>query len=182
MIANAGKSTPTTTRRRGRCRGCRQHRQRRARRSGRRRRRADRRYRVVCIEPAANAGTFEVFDPRASRSAGTRRRGRVQQPDRVHDRGWREDFVAGDAFTITVAAGAEKFKLSAAAAVDGSQVPVAILARTPTPPAATSRRRHLPDRRVQQVRAHLRRRAHRGEHAVGPLAEEHLPPRSWEPN
>lgn len=36
--------------------------------------------------------------------------------------------VAGDTFTITVAAGSGSYKLAAAAAVDGSQTPVAILA------------------------------------------------------
>ena len=91
-------------------------------------------YRAVCIEPAADAGTLVVFDP-----AGVEL-GRVvvggaafnnQVTFTIADGA--ADFVAGDAFTITVAAGAEKFKLSAAAAVDGSQEPCAILAQDTDP-------------------------------------------------
>lgn len=85
-------------------------------------------YKVICIEPAVNGGVFEVEDPdgvnlgravvgaaHASSIGFTISDGAV-------------DFVAGDSFTVTVAAGTGKYKKSVAAAVDGSQRPIAILA------------------------------------------------------
>lgn len=85
-------------------------------------------YRVVCIEPGANVGTFAVFDPQGVEIG----RHIVAGAAFANQIGFSiadgaADFIAGDAFTINVAAGAETYKLSAAAAVDGSQVPVAIL-------------------------------------------------------
>src|ERR1051325_9947813 len=86
-------------------------------------------YRVVCIEPAANAGTFAVFDPQGveiGRHVVAGAAFNTQITFSIADGA--NDFVAGDGFTITVAAGAEKFKLSAAAAADGSPDPRAGLA------------------------------------------------------
>lgn len=85
-------------------------------------------YRAVCIEPASNAGTFAVYDPdglfvgRATAGVAF-----TAGPTFTIADG-EADFVAGDSFTITVAAGSGKYKLSLAAATDGSQVPTAILA------------------------------------------------------
>jgi hypothetical protein len=87
-------------------------------------------YRVVCIEPGANVGTFAVFDPQGVEIGRFIVGGAAfnnQITFTIADGA--ADFVAGDAFTINVAAGAEKYKLSAAAAVDGSQIPVAVLAK-----------------------------------------------------
>lgn len=85
-------------------------------------------YRLTCIEPGANVGTFEVEDPEgiilgraivavafANGIAFT-----------INDGG--TDFVAGDSFSIEVSAVVHKYKRAATAAVDGSAVPVAILA------------------------------------------------------
>lgn len=85
-------------------------------------------YRVVCVEAGANAGTFVVYDPNGV-ELGDYVVGAAAFSNQITFAiaDGATDFIAGDAFTITVAAGAEKFKLSAAAAVDGSQDPCAIL-------------------------------------------------------
>jgi hypothetical protein len=84
-------------------------------------------YRAICIEPAANAGTFAVYDPNGvfigHATVAVAFTGEVNFT--IADA---TDFVAGDFFTITVSAPTYKYLLSLAAAVDGSQVPVAILA------------------------------------------------------
>lgn len=85
-------------------------------------------YRVVCIEPATNAGTFEVFDPKGVSIGKYNVGGAAFNNQITFQISDATDFVSGDAFTISVAAGAEKFKLAAAASVDGSQEPCAILA------------------------------------------------------
>lgn len=91
-------------------------------------------YRVVCVEPGANVGTFAVFDPNGVEIGRFVVGGAAfnnQITFTIADGA--TDFIAGDAFTITVAEGAETFKLSAAAAVDGSQEPAAILAEDADP-------------------------------------------------
>jgi hypothetical protein len=86
-------------------------------------------YRLTCIEPATDAGKFQVEDPDGIvlgvATVGVAFAGPVNFT--IADGG--TDFAAGDSFTITVAAGAGTYKLSAAAAADGSQVPDAILAQ-----------------------------------------------------
>jgi hypothetical protein len=99
-------------------------------------------YRAVCVEPGANVGTFVVFDPPGVEIGRVIVGGAAfnnQIGFTIADGA--TDFVAGDAFTISVAAGAEKFKLSAAAAVDGSQEPCAILAQDTDPSGGRRRRR-----------------------------------------
>jgi hypothetical protein len=85
-------------------------------------------YKLIIIEPATNAGVFQVEDPdglfvgkgsvAAAFSAGglafTLADGAT-------------DFVAGDGFTITVSGGTSKYKKYENAAVDGSQIAVAVL-------------------------------------------------------
>lgn len=84
-------------------------------------------YRVICVEPATNAGAFLVEDPdgiivgRATVAVGFVGPVNFTITDAT-------DFVVGDAFTITVAYDATDVKLAAAAATDGSQVPFGILA------------------------------------------------------
>ncbi|UZW55549.1 head decoration protein [Sphingobium sp. JS3065] len=86
-------------------------------------------YLLVIIEPAANGGTFEVIKPDGSLD-GTGVVGQAYNGSinfTLADGG--TDFVAGDRIPIVVdyAAGSGKYKLSLAAAVDGSETPDLIL-------------------------------------------------------
>jgi len=85
-------------------------------------------YTAVCITAASNAGTFEVFDPKGN-SLGTHIVAGAAFANQIKfaiaDGG--VDFVVGDTFTITVAAGSGKYVKSLAASTDGSQYPAAIL-------------------------------------------------------
>jgi hypothetical protein len=88
-------------------------------------------YAVRFIAAAANNGTFRVTDPDGFVLGDVVMAGGAGAFDNdlkfaVADGG--TDFIVGDGFDITVAAGSGKFKLSAAAAVDGSAIPGAILA------------------------------------------------------
>ncbi|MDP9176694.1 MAG: head decoration protein [Gemmatimonadota bacterium] len=85
-------------------------------------------YRATCIEPAANGGTFEVTRPDGVvdgiARVGVAYNGSVNFT--IADGA--ADFIAGDSFTVTVSyAAGEKYKLSASAAVDGSETPDVIL-------------------------------------------------------
>jgi hypothetical protein len=88
------------------------------------------RYRLVCIEPAANAGVFAVEDPDGNVVLG---RATVAVafvgPIAFTINDGAADFISGDSFSIDVSAITYKYKLAAAAAVDGSAVPVAVLAQ-----------------------------------------------------
>jgi hypothetical protein len=84
-------------------------------------------YVATCTAAASNAGVFRVEDPDGF-VLGDVAVGGVFSNDVkfvIADGG--VDFVVGDKFTITVAAGSGKYKLSLAAANDGSQAPCAIL-------------------------------------------------------
>jgi len=85
-------------------------------------------YKVIFIEPGANVGTFIVEDPDGiilgKGVVAVAFAGAINFT--IADGA--ADFVAGDGFTVTVAEGSGKYKLSAAAATDGSQRPLAILA------------------------------------------------------
>ncbi len=84
-------------------------------------------YQAICIEAAANGGTFEVEDPDGvivgRAVVGTAFSGPVVFT--IAD--GTTDFAAGDRFTITVAAGSGKYKEYDPANTDGSQTAVAIL-------------------------------------------------------
>ena len=84
-------------------------------------------YRVVFIEPTTNLGTFVVTDPDGivigQGVVGTAFAGPINFT--IADGA--TDFVSGDGFKVTVAAGT-KYKLSAASATDGSDSPQVILA------------------------------------------------------
>lgn len=91
-------------------------------------------YTLRCIAAAANGGTFRLEDPDglvlgdvaiAGGAGGT---AVVSEHIKGTLTDGTTDFVVGDGFDITVAAGAGKAKLSAAAAVDGSQEPSLVLA------------------------------------------------------
>lgn len=85
-------------------------------------------YKAVVIEPGTDLGQFAVYDPDGifvgKGTVGTAFS--LGPTFTITDSG--TDLVPGDSFNITVAAGTGKYKLSAAAATDGSQVPEAVLA------------------------------------------------------
>jgi hypothetical protein len=84
-------------------------------------------YRVVCIEPAADGGKFAVEDPDGV-LIGVAAVGvafATHLTFTIADGA--ADFVAGDSFTVTVAAGSGKVKQIDFAATDGSNVPCGIL-------------------------------------------------------
>src|SRR6185369_15621636 len=84
-------------------------------------------YRAIAIEPATNAGIFEVFSPSGillgKATVGVAFAGQVNFT--ISDGA--TDFVSADAFTFTVAAGTGKFVKYDDSATDGSDVGVAIL-------------------------------------------------------
>ena len=85
-------------------------------------------YTARCITAATNSGTFRVEDPNGT-VLGDVAVGATFSDDVkfvIADGG--TDFVVGDGFDITIAAGSGKVVKSVAAAVDGSAVPVGILA------------------------------------------------------
>lgn len=84
-------------------------------------------YSVRCTAAAANGGTFRVEDPEGY-VLGDVAVGATFSDDLkfvIADGG--VDFIVGDGFDITVAAGSGKWRECVAAAVDGSQHPAAIL-------------------------------------------------------
>ena len=84
-------------------------------------------YTATCIEPAANGGTFTVEDPDGV-NVGTAAVGSAFTGPVVFTiADGATDFVAGDRFTITVAAGSGKYKEYNPANTDGSQIAVALL-------------------------------------------------------
>jgi len=91
-------------------------------------------YRLICVEPAANGGKFTVEDPDGIEigvaSVGTEFS--TQLTFTIADGA--TDFVSGDAFTITVAAGSGKLKQIDFAAADGSDVACALLVFDTTAP------------------------------------------------
>lgn len=98
-------------------------------------------YNVICTEPAANAGTFEVLDP-AGKSIGKATVGVAFNKEVKFTIADATDFVAGDRFTITVAADQDDYQYAAFnhAGTDGSEVPAAIaLYGVTTPADATAR-------------------------------------------
>ncbi len=84
-------------------------------------------YTANLIEPAANGGTFTVEDPDGV-NVGTAVVGTpFAGPVNFTIADGATDFVAGDRFAITVAAGSGKYKEYNPANTDGSQIAVAIL-------------------------------------------------------
>jgi hypothetical protein len=82
-------------------------------------------YRLVCIEPATDAGKFALHDPNGV-FVGTVTVAVAFSNQLAFTITDATDFIAGDAFTITVAVGT-KYKLAATAATDGSHIPRGIL-------------------------------------------------------
>lgn len=96
-------------------------------------------YRLVCIEPATDAGKFSVEDPDGI-LVGVATVG-VQFTTHltftIADGS--TDFASGDAFTITVAAGSAKVKQIDFAATDGGDIASGILLLDATAPDGTDR-------------------------------------------
>ncbi len=85
------------------------------------------RYSVICIEPATNAGVFEVTDPEGVvlgtvNAAGSAFANQIKFT--ISDA---TDFVAGDGFVVDVTAVTYKFLSADPTNTDGSAVAVAIL-------------------------------------------------------
>ncbi len=93
-------------------------------------------YIVKCILAAANGGTFRVFDPKGNALGDVAVAATFANQIKFVIADGATDFIVGDTFLVTVAAGSGKWKLSAAAAVDGSQVPRGILVRDTNATAA----------------------------------------------
>jgi len=96
-------------------------------------------YRLVCIEPATNAGTFTVEDPDGI-LIGIATVGvefTTHLTFTIADGA--TDFVAGDSFTITVAAGSGKVKQIDFAATDGADLASGLLTEDTTAPSGLDR-------------------------------------------
>ena len=94
-------------------------------------------YRVVCIEAAADGGKFAVEDPEGI-LIGVATVGvefTTHLTFTIADGA--ADFVAGDSFTITVAAGSSKVKQIDFAGTDGSNAPCGLLLLDTTAPDGT---------------------------------------------
>lgn len=85
-------------------------------------------YTATCIAAAANGGTFRVEDPDGNVLGDVAVGATFDDDIKFVIADGAADFVVGDKFTITIAAGSGKYKLSAAAAIDGSAVTDLILA------------------------------------------------------
>jgi hypothetical protein len=87
-------------------------------------------YVIECIAAAVDAGTFKVLTPEEVRLDDAEV-GVAYVSDHLNFtlNDGATDFIVGDKFTVAVAAGSGKYVKSLAAAVDGSQDPVAILFR-----------------------------------------------------
>ncbi|MER8591453.1 head decoration protein [Mesorhizobium sp. M1182] len=97
-------------------------------------------YNIICTEPATNGGTFEVTDP-TGKSIGKAAVGVAFNKEIKFTIADATDFVAGDRFTVTVAADADDFQYVAynPAGTDGSEVAAAIaLYPAVTPADATA--------------------------------------------
>lgn len=86
-------------------------------------------YTAKCIAAATNSGTFLVFDPKGDQIGELVVGATFADQIKFVIADGATDFIVGDTFLITVAAGSGKYTLSLLAAVDGSQYPTAILAR-----------------------------------------------------
>ncbi len=87
-------------------------------------------YNLVVIEPGTNAGKFTVEDPDGiTIGVGTVGSAFSAGGLAFTLADGATDFVSGDAFTITVAAGSGKYTFVAPSASNGSQVAVAVLLR-----------------------------------------------------
>jgi Bacteriophage lambda head decoration protein D len=78
-------------------------------------------YAVKCIAAATDSGTFEVFDPKGYSLGTVAVAATFANQIKFSIADGATDFVVGDTFTVTVAAGTGKVKALAPAALDGTQ-------------------------------------------------------------
>jgi len=85
-------------------------------------------YTVRCITAATNGGIFRVTDPRGNVLGDVAVAATFANQIKFAIADGTQDFIVGEGFDVTIAAGSGSYKASITAAVDGSQVPDAILA------------------------------------------------------
>ena len=85
-------------------------------------------YVVACIAAAAGGGIFRVSDPAGYVLGDVAVGATFANQIKFQIADGAPDYALGDRFTVTVAAGSGKYRLSVAAATDGSAVPDAVLA------------------------------------------------------
>jgi len=85
-------------------------------------------YKVKCIAVAANSGTFEVFDPKGNSLGIVVVAATFANQIKFVIADGAQDFIAGDTFLVTVAAGTAKVKILTPAALDGTQTAYGIIA------------------------------------------------------
>lgn len=83
-------------------------------------------YTAVCTVAGTNTFTFEIRDPKGNLLGTTTAGATFANQLKFVIADGSTDFIVGDSFAITVAAGSGEYVKSLAAAVDGSQYPVAI--------------------------------------------------------
>jgi len=86
-------------------------------------------YKAVCITAVENGGIFRVSDPKGNVLGDVAVGGTFADQIKFVIADGSTDFIVGDTFTITVAAGSGSRKMSVAAALDGSQDPDSILTK-----------------------------------------------------
>lgn len=113
-------------------------------------------YRVVCIEPATNAGSFQVEAPDGVVIGIARVGVAFDGPVKFTIADGATDFIAGDAFAITVAGVTFEHKALNPAAVDGSQVFAGLLYDAVTTGAGETARAVgiVRDAEVKDIRIH----------------------------
>lgn len=84
-------------------------------------------YTATCITAAANGGTFRVEDPNGNVMGDVAVAGTFDDDIKFVIADGSADFIVGDKFLITVAAGSGKFTILAPAAQDGSQTAAGML-------------------------------------------------------
>lgn len=87
-------------------------------------------YTATCIAAASNSGTFRVEDPDGNVLGDVAVGATFSDDIKFVIADGSTDFIVGDKFTITIAAGSGKYVVSTAAAVNGSAVPDCVLAET----------------------------------------------------
>ncbi|MCF8265828.1 MAG: hypothetical protein K9I99_15115, partial [Melioribacteraceae bacterium] len=85
-------------------------------------------YKVVCIAAATNGGTFRVTDPEGYVLGDVAVAATFSNQIKFSIADGATDFVVGDTFDVTIAAGSGKHLAYSSSNVDGTQYPEAILA------------------------------------------------------
>lgn len=84
-------------------------------------------YTVLCTAAATNSGTFRVFDPKGNVLGDVAVAATFSDQIKFAIADGTTDFIVGDKFLVTVAAGSGKYAQVAPAAVDGSQSAAGLL-------------------------------------------------------